>query len=46
MQQPISYPDDELSVFASTHSQDIVEIVDSKFRITEEESEFQYVRDF
>lgn len=39
---PVSYPDDELTVFSTISSREIVDIIDSKYRITEEESEFQY----
>ena len=42
---PVSYPDDELTVFSTISSREIVDIIDSKYRITEEESEFQYVRE-
>jgi hypothetical protein len=40
----VSYPDDELSVFSSISSREIVDIIDSKYRITEEESDLQLVR--
>jgi hypothetical protein len=41
----VTYPDDELSVFSTISSREIVDIIDSKYRITEEESELQLVRE-
>jgi hypothetical protein len=41
----VSYPDDELSVFSTISSREIVYIIDSKYRIAEEESELQLVSD-
>jgi hypothetical protein len=37
---PVTYADDELSVFSTISPREVVDIIDSKYRITEEESDF------
>jgi hypothetical protein len=39
----LNLPDDELTVFTNQSKREIVEIIDSKFRIPEEEAEIQFV---
>jgi len=39
----LNLPDDELTVFTNQSTREIVEIIDSKFRIAEEEAEIQFV---
>ena len=40
MVAPVNYPDDELSVFSTISPREAVEIIESKYRTTEEESDF------
>jgi hypothetical protein len=39
----LNLPDDELTVFTNQSTREIVEIIDSKFRIAEEEADIQFV---
>ena len=39
----LNLPDDELTVFTNQSTRETVEIIDSKFRIAEEEAEIQFV---